>query len=112
MISKELLSEVLYLEIYSVKQVHGANFIRYEFDAIGERRDSSINIYELAFDVLFEFAFKNHYYLNVDKTSTEVWKDNVLVYTAVSRMKPSESKSYISVFIASEWILNQLKEIK
>ena len=48
MISKELLSEVLGIEIYSCKLVAQTTIVRYKFDAVGEVRDSSINIHELA----------------------------------------------------------------
>lgn len=45
---KELLTEVLGIEILSFKHVQQTSIIRYKFDCIGEIRDSSINIYELA----------------------------------------------------------------
>lgn len=60
--SKELLSEILGLEVYGVKLIQQTSTIRFIFDAIGENRDSSINIYELAHKCK-EWAYKKEFKL-------------------------------------------------
>jgi hypothetical protein len=58
----ELLSEVMGIHIYRRKKVAQTSVIRYEFDDIGERRDSSINIYELM-HLCKEWAYTKNYFL-------------------------------------------------
>ena len=63
-----LLSEVLGIEILSFKEVKQTSFIRYKFNAIGETRDSSINVYELAH--LCKIWALNHRYILLSKPRT------------------------------------------
>lgn len=56
MISKELLSIILGVTIYGIKPVNKTNSIKYIFDCIGEKRDGSINIYEVT-HMCKEWAF-------------------------------------------------------
>ena len=112
MISVKLLSALLNKDITKFA-IRGNNLIPISKSPTHKDLDinnTPINIYELSFNLCIEWAFLNHYYVNIDKTACEVWKDNILVHTATIDLKPKDSKSYMALIKACEWILESLKE--
>lgn len=108
MISKELLKEILGIEILSCKSVRQSSIIRYKFDANGETRDSSINIYELSY-LCKKWAYTKNYLIDscFNEPRSEVhihWMSKLNKMTAFSA--DSEPQS---VFKACEWILDSLR---
>ena len=106
-ISKELLSDVMGIHIYRRKKVAQTSVIRYEFDNMGERRDSFINIYELQ-NKCKEWAFNNKkevtsglteatVFYQVFDTHYEVWRSVDKEFEA-----PTEPEA---VFKCCQWIL-------
>ncbi|MFW9602522.1 MAG: hypothetical protein ACMV1B_09395 [Prevotella sp.] len=111
MISKELLSAVLGLHC-GIKSIKNSKVI-YWFDCIGEIREHSINIYELAHKCK-EWAFKYRYMIdsNISPTFKEV--NNGMVGTSlIYNLNNMESKRFQSdtepeaIFKACEWILTK-----
>ena len=111
MISKELLSEVLCLYC-GVKSIRNSEVV-YWFNCIGEVRESSINIYELAY-LCKEWASKHHYSVMSGWEMTH-WggayrvavfrnSDNILFSMSTVKTEPE------AIFKASEWILKQVKK--
>lgn len=102
MISTSLMSEVLGLKIYSVKQ-KSDTVIEYTFDAIGETRTSKINIYELVYKCK-EWA-RNKYHKRIMSESAGssyiIENDDKYFYNA---------SEHESVFKACQYILENYKE--
>ena len=112
MISNELLTEVLGIKILSFKHVPQTSIIRYKFDCIGEIRDSSINIYELAYKCK-EWASKHHYSVMSGWEMThwggayrvDVYRnsDNILFSMSTVKTEPE------AIFKACDYILKDNK---
>lgn len=68
------------------------------------------NIYELVFNKCITWVLKNKYYLYSDKTSCEIWKNNMLVHTVESDIRASDCPSYVPIILASEWILQDINK--
>jgi hypothetical protein len=93
-----LLSEVLGIEILSVKEVKQTSIIRYKFNAIGEIRDSSINIYELA-HLCKEWAYNRKYSLLTKLTNkSALCEIEDIDKTFIGYSEPD------SIFNACEWL--------
>lgn len=109
MISKELLSEVVGL-CCGVKSIRNSEVV-YWFNCIGEVRESSINIYELAY-LCKEWASKHHYSVMSGWEMThwggayrvDVFRnsDNILFSMSTVKTEPEV------IFRACEWILEQV----
>lgn len=109
MISKELLSEVVGL-CCGVKCIRNSEVV-YWFNCIGEVREGSINIYELAY-LCKEWASKHHYSVMSGWEMTH-WggayrvavfrnSDNILFSMSTVKTEPE------AIFRACEWILEQV----
>ena len=68
------------------------------------------NIYELVFHKCIAWVFKNKYYLYSDKTSCEIWKNNMLVHTVESDIRANDCPSYVPIILASEWVLQDINK--
>ena len=109
MISKELLSEVVGL-CCGVKSIRNSEVV-YWFNCIDKVRESSINIYELAY-LCKEWASKHHYSVMSGWEMTH-WggayrvavfrnSDNILFSMSTVKTEPE------AIFRACEWILEQV----
>ena len=119
----ELLSEVMGIHIYERKKSAQTSIIRYAFDAIGERRDGSINIYELAHKCK-EWALDNRYIITTMPNLTEKkWRNtSIRLLHFYSSRKDRHIQQHHpdnrfegdteaeAVFKACEWIL-KYKEV-
>lgn len=110
-----LLTEVLGVEILSFKEVKQTSIIRYKFDCIGEIRDSSINIYELAH--LCKEWLENNTCYDVMIISYEVylmediWEVSVMDLDTHKRFD-KHKKWYLNLFEACQYVLEHKKENK
>lgn len=106
-----LLTEVLGIEILSFKEVKQTSIIRYKFNCIGEIRDSSINIYELA-NICKEWLENNTCY-DVMIVGCEVYlmEDIWGEGGAVTHKRFDKHKRwYLNLFEACQYILEIIKE--
>ena len=109
MISNELLTEVVGL-CCGVKSIRNSEVV-YWFNCIDEVRESSINIYELAY-LCKEWASKHHYSVMSGWEMThwggayrvDVFRnsDNILFSMSTVKTEPE------AIFRACEWILDQV----
>ena len=111
MISKELLSIIMGIEILSCKPVRQTNIVRYKFDAIGETRDSSINSYELSY-LCKKWAYSKNYiidscYVNPRSEIHVYWMSKLNKRTTFTADTEPEA-----VFKSCEYIFKLLKEKK
>ena len=105
-ISRELLSAIIGLHIYNCKPVRQTTIIRYVFDAIGEKRDSSINIHELAFKCKEWALSKGYSYVGNNGLLNIYSGDNKMV--AITNDKIGYYFDVNIDFIACEWILKEI----
>jgi hypothetical protein len=103
MISIDLISKVLGLKVYSVRQKNDST-LEYTFDSIGETRTGTINVYELTYKCK-EWA-RNKYHKRIMSESAGscyiMESDDLYFYDTL------ESES---VFKACKYILDNKKEI-
>jgi hypothetical protein len=104
MISKELLSEVMGIHIYGRKKVAQTSIIRYEFDDIGERRDGSINTYELM-HLCKEWALLNDYSCMSRPRLFGGWLSELMGDYGVEDTQFDADSEPEAVFKACQWIL-------
>ena len=108
MINKELLTEILGIEILSSKEVKQTSIIRYKFKSIGETRDSSINTYELA-HLCKKWAYRNNYLIeSLYNEQNEIyvhWMSRLN-----SRIDFNGLSEPDSIFKACEYILEEIKK--
>ena len=108
MINKELLTEILGIEILSSKEVKQTDIIRYKFKSIGETRDSSINTYELA-HLCKKWAYRNNYLIeSLYNEQNEIyvhWMSRLN-----SRIDFNGLSEPDSIFKACEYILEEIKK--
>ena len=112
MISIELLSSVLNLKIYTLKSVAQTSIIRFMFDAMGEKRDNSINIYELthrckewAFHKGYEVV-ESEYMVRIKKKSSNSFS----IYEASTETQSNGECFHPStIFKACQKILNDIQ---
>ena len=112
MISNELLIEVLRLHC-GIKSIKNSGVI-YWFDCIGEIRDSSINIYELAYKCK-EWALNIGYSLESITNRSCIMGNNYEYYASVKIHKATnsmiehnidEDTETKAIFKACQWILD------
>lgn len=109
MINNDLLTQILGIEVLSSKPVRQTSTMRYKFDAIGEHRDNSINIYELAY-LCKKWAYTKNYLIDSCFNKPE---GEVLVYWMSKLNKRTEFSGNTepeAVFKACEWIFEQIKK--
>lgn len=111
MITKALLSEVLGLESYICEKAPQTTNVRYKFDCIGEKRDSSINIHELAHRCK-EWAFKQGYELQSRIMSNDSQKrGNCCIlkaeceYESCIKIENAHTEPE-AIFAACQWLLD------
>ena len=111
MISKELLSVVLGLHC-GIKSIKNSEVI-YWFDCIGEIREHSINIYELAHKCK-EYALKQGYYFsiysfNFDSNTEQEHRIRLLIGNDVVYFGDDSSMEteVEAIFKACQWILDK-----
>ena len=110
---KELLTEVLGVEILSFKEVKQSSIIRYKFDCIGEIRDLSINIYELAH--LCKEWLENNTHWDVMILGYEVYLMEDIWGEGGARTHKRftrEKEWYLNLFEACQYVLESKKENK
>lgn len=111
--AKALLTEVLGVEILSFKEVKQTSIIRYKFDCIGEIRDSSINIYELAH--LCKEWLENNTCYDVMIIGYEVYiMEDIWGEGGACTHKrfDKHKKWYLNLFEACQYVLEPKKENK
>jgi len=99
MISKELLSKVLGINVHKVEQIDTST-IYYEWDYLSyEINGTDINIYELAHKCK-EWAYDNNWFIYERKTPIGTYE-----YSALNR-DGRISPSYNDLYILCQWILD------
>lgn len=113
MISKELLTEILGIEILSSKPVNQTSTMTYKFYEFGELRESSINIYELAY-LCKKWAYTKDYlidscfYLHLPEGQIHVfWQSR-----SNWRIEFGGNTEPEAVFDACQWIFEQINKEK
>ena len=109
MISNELLREVLRLHC-GIKSIKNSEVI-YWFDCIGEIREDSINIYELAHKCK-EWAYKEGFIIDTGFHKYYINQFNANCYGWVSsnisiKQHFNECTEHEAIFKACEWILTK-----
>ena len=106
MISKELLEVILNRTIHSRKRVAQTSIIRYVFDANGDKIDSSINVYELAFECKMWASTCGEFGYIIDSNTNEA-----IVNASCDDMPDFkmviENDETECIFQAAQWILNK-----
>ena len=112
MISKDLLSDILGIQVLGCKPVRQTSIIRYTFDCIGEIRDSAINIYELA-QLCKEWLENNtHWDLMIIGYEVYLMEDIWGEGGAVTHKRFTKQKEWcLNLFEACQYIL-EIKENK
>jgi len=100
MISKNLLSEVLDINIKYISDKYDNNLVSYELSKKGWQ---TINIYELV-NYCKQWAFKQKFVIYSSCKSASIYKDLEYLYGASN--EPTEPEA---VFNACEWILKERK---